>query len=181
MISNPSGDDITNRNLLSGRAGWRFIKDYVTPLGYDLADFGVCSVIRCHPPGGQFPIGVDGKGATQACRYYDKEIMAKFAPNCFIITQALRDTYKEPAFCSLLRRDIQKAFEFTARGLRPIVCMGNEASSLVASYIIGAGGAKGWRGHWEELPEGWPHLSVPEVRESKTTRGFAAAIKKWSK
>lgn len=170
MVSTPSADDLYNRFPLSGKAGWSFHKNYIEPLGYTTEDYGTAALIRCRPRGGVIPIGKDKKGTIQACRYYDRGVIKEFGPKSYIITQALKDIYKENSFHSLLVADLKKAFRFAEKGLRPILLMGQEVAETVAPYIIGQGGVKKFRGHWLEIDQ-WPFLSSENNKEPKPT-GF---------
>jgi hypothetical protein len=176
LIASPSSDDLVNRRALSGKAGASFFKHYVEPLGYTQAEVAVASLLRCRPAGnggdknakgGQFPTGSAKTGAIQACRYYDRitggkyGVIERFNPDLYILAQSLKSTYEEPAFTRLLKRDIAKAFDFAVKGYRPMVLMGNECIEAVFPVAIGNGGAKAWRGHWAEMPDGWPHLNAP--------------------
>lgn len=174
MINNPSSDDLVNRKLLSGRAGYRFYQDYIYSLGYTDSDVAVTAVMRCRPKGGKMPTGPVKPNLITACRYYDREVIKEFNPDCYLITQELRDVYQERAFHSLLKCDIQKAFFLAEKGYRPIVLMGLEAANLVASFVDGNGGPKRWRGMWEELTEGWPHLNASPAPKPIAS-GFAPA------
>jgi hypothetical protein len=185
LIASPSGDDITNRRALSGKAGASFFKTYIEPFGYTHEHVGIASLLRCRPAGnggkekpGIFPTGF-AKGATiQACRYYDRTTagqygaIERFNPDMYILTQSLKSTYEEPAFIRLLKRDIDKAFGFAEMGYRPILCMGQEPAEVIAPYIVGNGGAKAWRGHYDFFKDGWPHLNAPAPVGQK---GFGAA------
>ena len=172
MVTNPSSDDLVSRKMLSGKAGWSFFKTYVEPLGYGLDDYGVCGLIRCRPKHGQMPIGKDRKGTIAACRYYDRGVIAEFAPKSYILGQALKDIYKENSFHSLLVNDVKKAFRFAEKGLRPILVLGQDASETIAPYILGQGGIKKFRGTWAEI-ETWPFLSTAQQPKPKT--GFTPA------
>ncbi len=178
MLSSPSSDDIIYRKFLSGKAGFSFFKNYIYPLGYKNEDVAICGVMRCRPKGGKFPLGKDKKGTIEACRYYDQKAVKDFGPKSYIISQALRDVYSEPAFHTLLIRTFEKAFTFAEKGLRPIVLMGIEAASMVAPYIEGQGGTKKWFGHWQEIPV-WPFLNTaPKTPEPL---GFASATTNWKR
>ena len=174
MISNPSSDDLVSRKPLSGKAGWSFLKTFIEPLGYGLKDYGVCSLMRCRPQGGQVPIGWAKKATINACRYYDQGVVAEFGPKSYLISHALKDIYRENSFHSLLASDIKKAFRFADLGLRPIVLMGQEAAEFVAPYIVGQGGVKKFRGSWMELDQ-WPYLSATGELPPAPRSGFTPA------
>jgi hypothetical protein len=173
LVANPSADDLVNREILSGKAGYSFLKTYIWPLGYKKEDIGIAAIMRCRPKGGRFPIGADKRGVLQGCRQYDKNAIGKFNPDTYMITQTLFDTYTNPAFGRLLKNDIAKAFRLADKGLRPIVLMGVEAASMVAPYIDGNGGPKAWRSHWQALDNGWPFLMASS--KPKEPVGFAPA------
>jgi len=174
MISNPSRDDIVNRRLLSGKAGWSFFKQYVFPLGYKQEDVAVCAVIRCSPRGGKFPLGRDKKMVMESCRHHDQGAIKAFGPNMYIIAHDVKLSYSEPVYSRLIRADIARAFKFAEKGFKPIVLLGNEATELCAPFIVGDGGTKTWHSHYDFFSEGtWPHLSVN--KEPKAPQGFTPA------
>ena len=118
------------------------------------------------------PIGKDRKGTIAACRYYDRGVIAAFAPKTYILGQALIDVYKENSFHSLLANDVKKAFRFAEKGLRPILILGQDAAETIAPYILGQGGIKKFRGSWIEI-EQWPFLSASQQPKPQT--GFTPA------
>ncbi len=168
MLASPSSEDLLYRKFLSGKAGFSFFKNYIYPLGYRQEHVAICGVMRCRPVGGKFPLGQDKKGTVEACRYYDQQKVKDFGPKSYIISQSLKDVYQENAFHSLMVNDFKKAFRFAEKGLRPIVLMGNEASEIVAPYIVGQGGTKKWRGEWREI-EVWPFLTNKTMEPQKPT------------
>jgi hypothetical protein len=183
LIPSPTGDDCLNRMPMTGKGGNSFIRKYIEPLGYTRDNCIFSHVLRCRPKGdgskkaryGQYPTGSARKGSEAACRYYDRfSPLAKFAPDCYLITFELTSLYTEPAFTRLFAVDIRKAFELSTRGFRPLVLLGNPTAELVAPYVNGNGGVKEWHSHWEEMPEGWPWLSGTQEIKG-TTRGFRAA------
>lgn len=181
MVPAPTKDDCLHRAPLAGKARAHFERTYLEPLGYSPDDYMVSSVLRCLPKGdgsasarhGDYPTGTVRKGAEAACRYYDRNgPLERFDPDSYVLTLDLARTYKEPAYIRLVRRDIEKAFTLADRGYRPLVLMGNPAAELICPFLVGNGGVKAWRGHWDELPEGWPSLSG---REAVPARRFAEA------
>lgn len=177
FMASPSADDLLNRRLLSGKAGFSFFKSYIYPLGYKQDDVAISAVMRCRPRGGKFPLGKDKKAIMESCRYWDRGAIKTFNPNMYILAHDYKLAYSEPVYTRLIISDIKRAFEFAEKGHRPIVCLGNEASEIVAPFIIGNGATKTWHSHYDWFEGGvWPHL-LATPQEPKPLPGFSPAAR----
>lgn len=175
LVSSPSSDDILNRKLLSGKAGWSFFKTYIFPLGHKQEDVAISAVMRCRPKAGKFPLGRDKKSLVESCRYYDQGAIKSFNPDMYVIAHDIKLAYSEPVYSRLIQSDIARAFDFAAKGFRPIVLLGTEASELVAPFIVGNGGTKTFHSHYDWFAGGtWPFLHATP-QEPKPAPGFAPA------
>jgi hypothetical protein len=71
----------------------------------------------------------------------------------FLITLHPATLLRSSAPTRLVRKQVQKAFDFAAKGERPCILMGDKATGIIAPWAHG--GVKKWNGHWwyGSLPE----------------------------
>ena len=167
-------DEAIEGRPLVGKAGQLWMWELVGKLGYKRANVLISNTLRCRPPDNKYPTGKMRVGAEIACRQYDRisacdgqrrqRGIADWNPNLFLITFHPAAILRTRALMRLVRRDMQKAFEFAAQGYRPCVLMGDKALSLIAPWTWGKGGVKAWRSHfWEGQ---WPKFVRPSEFET---------------
>lgn len=169
VFRTPSKDEVNEKTALAGAKGYWFLKNFIEPLGWKKSDLLVSHVLRCYPPykklNNGYPTGFVKKQAEGVCRQYDRLQFEKgeqkdggivtFCPNLFLITFDIDDILSAPSFYRQVKLDMEKCKRFVDAGYKPVVLFGTEAAALIAPYVEGSGGAKGWRGHFGEI-EGWP-------------------------
>lgn len=156
LLEAPGNDEAIEQKPMVGREGSWFDKKIIRSLGYSRSDVAYFNTIRCHPPNNIYPIGPLRYHAEELCRQYDfihgpgldKGGIMSYNPNLFLATFHPAAAFKTPAIFRLIYRDIKKAFNFAAKGYRPLVLAGNAAMELVWPWTKGKGGLRVWRSHW---------------------------------
>lgn len=150
ILESPTSDDVVNQSPLSGIMGDFLDYKVFKPLQIKREDLIICNVLRCKAP---YPIGKIKGQSENACRQYDSAIK-HFDPNLFLMTFSIADTYKDPAYLSLLIEDLRRAKRLLVEypDNRLAVLMGENAIQMVNNlpFRTGKGGLRQWRGQfWE--------------------------------
>ncbi len=115
-----------------------------------------------------YPTGKTREKCEVTCRVYDNRHgvrgkltpggLIDFDPNIFLITFSPKDCMKIGAYYRQIKNDLHKVMEFIDKGLRPMVCFGNEPAELMFPHIVGHGSVKAWHGHFKEMDYKWKTL-----------------------
>lgn len=167
LLKTPDKSEVTERTCLEGDWGWFFLHNFI-PKGYAKKNLIISHVLRCNTPWDKkrkaagYPTGAMKEQAESTCRYYDAFQghngdlvaggIASWSPNLFLITCDPREVFKVNSYFRQIKRDFTFAFKLAEQGFKPVVLCGNEAAELFFPVIRGSGGAKSWRGHFEEIP-----------------------------
>ena len=160
----PSNDDVNFQQNTIDR-----YENYLPP-DTPHTHLGVVNILRCK--GNEKEPKKDLIRIEKACRKYDNSRcdpwgflapkgLINFNPNLFIITYDYRTTEKAPAFKVFLRKSIELAFEWSAKGQRPVILSGEEVAELVFSELFSSQefdrdtSFRSWVGHWQMM-NGWP-------------------------
>jgi uracil-DNA glycosylase len=97
-----------------------------------------------------YPIGEEKKAAELACRQYDR--LSDFRPDVALVTLHPAGILREITPLPLQIKDFERARDFAAAGLRPLVLLGGKAAHAFLRY---AENVQKWRGHYAWLGGGW--------------------------
>lgn len=147
QLEAPGEQEALENTPLVGRAGKFHFKTLIEPLGYTREDCLISNTLRCRPPNNIYPKSKLRKEAELQCRRYDDDLK-NFNPNLFVITLHPAALLRSSAVMRLVKRDVQKAFEFAEEGYRPLLLMGDKALSSRLPYIHSV---KNFRGHFGEF------------------------------
>jgi len=142
-----------------------WFKQLIEPLGRDRNEILICNVLRCRPPYNKYPTGTLRKAAEQSCRQYDDRHQWRgdrvghagglrgFAPDLCIVTEHPASILhsRQVAKVKLIRKHMERAFQWADAGKRPLVLMGRTAAELVNPELMREGGLRRWFGHWWEV------------------------------
>jgi hypothetical protein len=160
----PISDDAIEQVPMKSGMGRMHMYNLVYSIGRKKSEVAISYLQRCaYPKKGKFPLYPTGeikKKSEKRCRVYDKSqwldgersaggVLA-FNPDIFLLTFDADAAINGPAFTHLLRADCRKAFEIADKGYKVAVLFGKIAGAywMPHAFKTGAGGLKGWRGHY---------------------------------
>lgn len=169
MFDSPGQESIMNACAGQGRMESGWVYHNIIRQGYDRADVFITHVLRCGQRDLGYPTARDRLLAENNCRTYDKDLLT-WQPNLFLISFGMDAVMKQSTLTQVVRRHVQKAFQFADEGYRPLILVGDHAASLIFPYgfQVGNGGIKAWHGHW--FPGEWPFRATgaAAIREPDT-------------
>lgn len=160
---------MTLRQPLGNDGGRQFFHRFLEPVGFNLDNVIISSVLRCRPPEGAYPIGDLRRQAESMCRKWDckhqkncgdaVEILdgglSSFNPNYFMISIDPIFVNRTWSITRVVEKDMQKASRLS-EGRNLLILLGDKAMSLVCPEL--EGGLVKWRGHhgpldWKKFEE----------------------------
>lgn len=136
---------------LCGPSGF-VLDNWVIPRSGITLPYSKCNVLRCHPPGDQYPTGKIRRAAEQQCRQYDRLTPEDF--DIVLVTlhpSGVMHNKFDPL--PLIINDFQRAEWLLTKNLNVMVLMGGEAMELWAPNLKHpvkgeTFGVTDWRGHY---------------------------------
>lgn len=144
VLRYPYKDDLLYGEPLTSPGGRMWEREFLRPTGLRRDQVILSNVLRCYPKAGEMPTGKDRPNAVRHCAHWDTALLA-WKPNVWIVTIAPSMLLKSPNQAVFLHRAMAKAADFSQRGYRPCVLMGEEAKEKYAPWLNG--GLKKWQGH----------------------------------
>lgn len=137
-----------------------FSKLYLEPTGLQVQDISFSHCYRCHHSAS--PGGDAAHTAMNCCRQYDNRSADDLVVggiehaniDCWIITFDHLDTLETPAKKVFIRRAFELAKQFSDRGFRPGILMGESPSRMIWPSLFSKkvwnreSGFKSWVGHY---------------------------------
>lgn len=164
MLTAPTKDEVNNYSAFDSDMGAFILHRYIYPFGFKKSNLIITNVLRCNQPWDKrykregYPTGTMREKAEITCRMYDDKRavngelrdggLKQFNPNMFLLSLSPKEVKRVPAYHRQILANMAKARKFVDDGYRPLILFGNEAAELFAPYIRGAGGVKGWTGHF---------------------------------
>ena len=166
LLEAPGPNEILYHKPLVGKAGLLWEYAFFKPLGLSRDEVIIANTIRCFPGYDKktqdikYPIGYTRDVAERTCRQYDGRHgedgelvhggIEQWNPNLFYLTYHPAAVLRTRAYFFLVKKNVQRAFEFSRMGYRVCIVMGGKGAALVMSHIEGSGGLDTWNGHWFE-------------------------------
>jgi len=141
----PGATEIIERRPLVGRSGQDWESRYLVPLGIDRDKLLITNTLRCNPPQNVYPTSWLKRQSEELCRQYDTGIKI-FDPNLWIVTYHPAAALRIPVYSRFIYRDIEKGLDFTHRGYRVCIVMGEKALQLLKQSSKPS--LTNWHGHF---------------------------------
>jgi hypothetical protein len=130
-----------------GRSGFELVQWAFPAAGIRRDEIFIDNGLRCLPPkrgDSHYPLGDERKKAEACCRHFDR--WGLFRPAVAVVSLHPAGIVREPTALWLQVKNLEKARDFVAQGLRTLVLAGGKA----AKWWLGYGeNVTRWEGHYE--------------------------------